>query len=479
MYSRFKVGFMDNKEIKTETIEETKDITVKENKMGVMPVNKLLINMSIPMMASMLVQALYNIVDSIFVSGIHEDALTALNLCFPIQILVMAFGNGMATGVNALASRALGEKQPEKASKIAMNGIFLSFASAVLFFVFGILLVKPYFAVQNTDTMQIKEFGIQYLTINCCLSIALYMQIIFERLLQSTGKTFYSMITQCAGAITNIILDPILIFGLFGAPKLGVRGAAIATVCGQLLAATLGIILNLTKNKEIKLNPKYLVPNIKIIGNIYSIGLPSIIMMAIGSLMNTGMNQILLGFSDTADAVFGAYYKLQSFFFMPVFGLNGSIVPIIGYNFGAGKRKRLLSAIKLGVVYAEVLMVSGMLVFELFPGLIIGIFHPSDEMLRIGVIALRIIAIHFPIAALCIILGTAFQALNHGMYSMWVSIVRQLGALLPAAFLLSLTGNVNLVWFAFPIAELVSLTITVIFYSKVYKKTILNIPDNN
>ena len=376
MYSRFKVGFMDNKEIKTETIEETKDMPVKENKMGVMPVNKLLINMSIPMMASMLVQALYNIVDSIFVSGIHEDALTALNLCFPIQILVMAFGNGMATGVNALASRALGEKQPEKASKIAMNGIFLSFASAVLFFVFGILLVKPYFAVQNTDTMQIKEFGIQYLTINCCLSIALYSQIIFERLLQSTGKTFYSMITQGAGAITNIILDPIFIFGLFGMPRLGVRGAAIATVIGQCVAAILGIIFNLTINKELTLKLKNLKPDFRIIGNIYSIGAPSIVMMAIGSLMNTGINQILLGFSDVACAVFGAYYKLQSFFFMPVFGLNGSIVPIIGYNFGAGKRKRLLSAIKLGIIYSECLMIVGLLIFEIIPRPLLSIFKP-------------------------------------------------------------------------------------------------------
>ena len=455
----------------------------KENKMGVMPMNKLILNMSLPMMASMLVQAMYNIVDSIFVSKIHLDALTALNLCFPIQILVMAFGNGMATGVNALVSRALGEKNKERADKIAMNGVFLAFASACLFLLFGLFLVKPYFSVQNTDTQQIKEFGVQYLTINCVLSIALYSQIIFERLLQSTGKTFYSMITQGVGAITNIILDPILIFGLFGMPKLGVRGAAIATVIGQTVAAVLGIIFNILKNKEITLKIKNLKPDFKLIGNIYSIGLPSILMMAIGSIMNTGMNQILLGFSDTADAVFGAYYKLQSFFFMPVFGLNGSIVPIIGYNFGAGKRKRLIKAIKLGIIYSEALMISGMLVFEFFPRALLSIFKPTDavlaaEMMDVGATALRIIAIHFPIAAVCIILGTVFQALNHGMYSMWVSVARQLAALLPAAYLLSLTGNVNMVWFAFPIAELVSATITTIFFIKVYKKTIINIPDN-
>ena len=451
----------------------------KENKMGVMPMNKLLLNMSIPMMASMIVQAMYNIVDSIYVSRIHEDALTALNLWFPIQMLVMAFGNGMATGVNALVSRALGEKQKDKADRIAMNGVFLSLASAALFLIFGIFLVKPYFAMQNTNTQQIKDFGMQYLSINCCLSIALYMQIIFERLLQSTGKTFFSMITQGIGAITNIILDPILIFGLLGAPKLGVRGAAIATVFGQLLAATLGLIFNIAVNKEITLKLKNLKPDFKLIGNIYSIGFPSIIMMAIGSIMNTGMNQILLGFSDTADAVFGAYYKLQSFFFMPVFGLNGSIVPIIGYNFGAGKRKRLISAVKLGILYSEVLMVAGLLVFVIIPDKLLLIFDPSAEMLAMGSVALRIIGIHFPIAAVCIVLGTVFQALNHGMYSMWVSIIRQLVALLPAAFLLSLTGNVDMVWFAFPIAELFSLLMTTIFYMKVYKKTILNIPDND
>jgi putative MATE family efflux protein len=454
----------------------------KENKMGVMPMNKLLINMSLPMMASMLVQALYNIVDSIFVSKIHLDALTALNLCFPIQMLVMAFGNGMATGVNALVSRALGEKNKDRADKIAMNGVLLSFVSAFLFLIVGFVLVKPYFNIQNTDTQQIKDFGIQYMTINCVFSIALYSQIIFERLLQSTGKTFYSMITQGVGAITNIILDPILIFGLFGLPRLGVRGAAIATVIGQCVAAILGIIFNLTKNKELTLKIKNIVPDFKLIANIYSIGLPSIIMMAIGSVMNTGMNQILLGFSDTACAVFGAYYKLQSFFFMPVFGLNGSIVPIIGYNFGAGKRKRLLKAIKLGIIYSEILMTAGFLIMEFFPRTLLSIFKPTDEilaaqMLDLGSVALRIIAIHFPIAAVCIILGTAFQALNHGMYSMWVSIARQLGALLPAAYLLSLSGNVNLVWFSFPIAELVSVTITTIFFIKVYKKTILSIPN--
>lgn len=453
-------------------------IQAKENKMGVMPMNKLLLNMSVPMMLSMLVQALYNIVDSIFVSRIHEDALTALNLCFPIQLLIMAFGNGMAIGVNALVSKALGEKEQKKADKIAMNGVFLAIASAVVFFLVGLFLVKPYFNMQNTDTQQIKDFGIQYLTINCMMSFAIYLQIIFERLLQATGKTIFSMITQTVGAVTNMILDPILIFGLFGAPKLGVRGAAIATVFGQLLAAALALFFNLKFNKELRLKFSNLCPDMKIILNIYSIGLPSIIMQAIGSVMNTLMNNILLGFSDTACAVFGAYYKLQSFFFMPVFGLNGSIVPIIGYNFGAGKRKRVIKVIKLGIIYSEVLMVTGLIVFEVMPKTLLSIFDASENMLQIGSTALRIIGIHFPVAAVCIILGTAFQALGHGIYSTWVSIARQLVVLIPAAYLLSLTGNLNAVWFSFPIAEVASLATTIIFFVMVYKKTIKNIPDN-
>lgn len=452
---------------------------VVENKMGVMPMNALILNMSIPMMLSMLVQAMYNIVDSIFVSNIHEDALTALNLCFPIQILTIAISTGTAVGVNALVSKSLGEKKFDRANKIAMNGVFLAWMSALLFFFIGLFLVKPYFMLQNTDNMQIKQFGIDYLTINCMLSFGLFTQMIFERLLQSTGKTMLSMITQSTGAIINIILDPILIFGLIGAPALGVKGAAIATVIGQIVAGIMAVIFNIAFNKELTLKLRDLKPEAHIIGQIYAIGAPSIVMQAIGSVMNTLMNQILLGFEDTACAVFGAYYKLQSFFFMPVFGLNGSIIPIIGYNFGAGKRKRLVKAIKLGIVYAEVLLIAGMLAFEIFPKQLLAIFHASDNMLAMGTIALRIIGVHFPVAALCIILGTVFQALGHGMYSMWVSIARQLVVLIPAAFLLSLLGSVNYVWFAFPIAEVASLLITLFFFNKTYKNTIVNIPDND
>lgn len=451
---------------------------MEENKMGVMPVNKLVINMSLPMMLSMLAQALYNIVDSIFVSQIHEDALTALNLCFPIQLLIMAMGNGMAVGMNAVLSKALGEKNFDKANKTALNGIFLAFMNFVLFFLIGIFLVKPYFMLQNTDNMQIKQFGIDYLTINCVCSFGIYLQIIFERLLQATGKTIYSMITQATGAVINIILDPLLIFGIGIFPEMGVKGAAIATVFGQVVAGLLGIYFNIKKNKEINLSLKGFRPGMRTIGEIYAVGIPSIIMQAIGSVMNAGMNYIILGFSDTADAVFGAYYKLQSFFFMPVFGLNSSIVPIVAYNFGAGKRKRLLKATKLGIIYAVIIMAVGTLAFEICPGLLLSIFTPSEQMLEIGTVALRIIAVHFPIAAVCIILGTVFQALGHGMYSMWVSICRQLVVLLPAAYLLSLFGDVAFVWFAFPIAEVASLLLSLFFYMRVTKNTINHIPDN-
>lgn len=446
---------------------------IVENKMGTMPVLKLILNMSLPMMASMLIQALYNIVDSFFVAKLDGNAMTALGLCFPIQMLIMAFGNGMAIGVNSLVSKSLGEKNHEKANKIAMNGVFLAAVNAVVFAIAGLTLVKPYFAIINTDSVAIKEYGIDYLTINCTCAFAIYLQIIFERLLQSTGKTIFSMITQGVGAIINIILDPIMIFGLIGFPAMGVKGAAIATICGQLVAGILGIIFNLCFNKELSLKIKNLKPDLKIIKNVYAIGLPSIIMMSIGSVMNAGINAILLSFSDAACEVFTAYYKLQSFFFMPVFGLNGSVVPIISYNFGAGYKKRLLKAVRIGVIFAEVLMITGTVVFELFPATLIRIFDPN--IVEIGVPALRIIGVHFPVAAVCIILGTVFQALGHGIYSTWVSIARQLLVLLPAAYLLSLSGNLTMVWFAFPIAEVISLTLTLIFYGIVYKKTISHV----
>ena len=450
----------------------------RENKMGVMPVKKLIITMSLPMMISMLVQALYNVVDSMFVARLSEDALTAVTLAFPMQNALISFAAGTGVGINALLSKSLGEKKFDRADAAANNGLFLGGMTYILFLLIGLFGAAPFIGTQIRDPL-VREYGATYLRICLCLSFGAIFQITFERLLQSTGRTFYSMISQATGAVINIIFDPIMIFGMFGFPKLGVAGAAYATVLGQVIAALISCSLNLKKNEDIRISiPQILRPDPDVIKRIYFVGAPSILMMSIGSIMTYSMNQILGAFSKTATAVFGVYFKLQSFFFMPVFGLNGSIVPIIGYNFGAGKRKRLLKCVKLGIIYSEALLFLGVLAFEFVPNLLLMIFAPTEEMLKLGTIAFRIIGIHFPIAAVCIILGTVFQALNHGMYSMWVSVARQLLALLPAAFLLSLTGNVNMVWFAFPIAELVSLVMTLIFFAQVYKKTIVNIPNN-
>lgn len=450
----------------------------EENKMGVMPVNKLLLTMSLPMMASMLVQSLYNIVDSIFVAKLSEDALTAVSLAFPIQVLCMAVGNGTGVGINAVLSKALGEKNKEAVNKSATNGIFLMMLSSVMFLLVGLFLVKPFYYLQATESPAITEYGIQYLTIVCCCSLGIFTQVTFERLLQSTGKTVLSMITQATGAVINLILDPILIFGLFGFPKLGVAGAALATVIGQVCAGALAVFLNYKFNKEIYISFRGFRPNGAMIAKIYSVGFPSIIMQAIGSIMNYCMNQILLSFADTAATVFGIYYKLQSFFFMPVFGLNNGLVPIIAYNFGAGKRSRMLKAMKLGILYAEIIFIAGMLCFIFIPDKLLLLFEAEGNLMEMGQVALRIIGVHFPIAAYCIILSSSFQALGHGFYSMWVSIARQLAVLIPVAYLFSLTGQLSLVWWAFPIAEVASMIMCTIFIMRVNKKTIRNIPDN-
>ncbi len=450
----------------------------EENKMGVMPVNKLLLTMSIPMMASMLVQSLYNIVDSIFVAKLSEDALTAVSLAFPVQVLCMAVGGGTGVGINAVLSKALGEKNKEAVNKSATNGIFLMFLSALFFVLVGLFFVKPFYYMQGTESPAITEYGIQYLTIVCCCSIGIFTQVTFERLLQSTGKTVLSMITQATGAIINLILDPIMIFGLLGFPKLGVAGAALATVIGQVCAGCLAVFLNYKFNKEIYISFRGFKPDGKMILKIYSVGFPSIIMQAIGSIMNYLMNQILLSFADTAATVFGVYYKLQSFFFMPVFGLNNGLVPIIAYNFGAGKRSRMLKAMKLGIVYAEIIFIIGMLCFLFIPDKLLLLFNAEGDLMEMGQTALRIIGVHFPIAAYCIILSSSFQALGHGFYSMWVSIARQLAVLIPVAYLFSLSGQLSLVWWAFPIAEVASMIMCTIFMMRVNRKTIRNIPDN-
>ena len=447
---------------------------IKENKMGTMPVNKLLISMSLPMMISMLVQALYNVVDSIFVSRICEDALTAVSLAFPIQSLMIALGAGMGVGVNALLSRSLGEKDYHKVNKAAMNGIFLSLINIIIFVLIGIFVTKPFYLSQ-TDDPEIVAYGIEYLTIVCCCSFGIYTQFIFERLLQSIGKTFYTMLTQGLGAIINIILDPILIFGLLGFPKMGVAGAAIATVIGQIVAGIFAIILNLKKNTEVHLHFKGFRPDPQTIGQIYSVGLPSIIMQSIGSIMTYGMNHILIAFSSTATAVFGVYFKLQSFIFMPVFGLNNGMVPIIAFNYGARKKDRMIRTMKLSILYAEVMMFIGFLVFQFLPEPLFRLFDASDHMLSMGIPALRIISIHFLLAGFCIIVGSVFQALGNGVYSMIVSITRQLAVLLPAAYLLSRLDNVNYVWWAFPIAELASLVVSTFFLIRINRKILQKI----
>ena len=452
------------------------ELILEENKMGTMPVNKLLITMSVPMMMSMMVQALYNVVDSIFVARIEEDALTAVSMAFPLQMLMMALGLGAGVGVNALLSRSLGEKDYDSVNKAATNGIFLSACSYIIFLLVGLFLVKPFYHSQIDDP-NIVGYGVTYLTICTTMSFGLYTQVIFERLLQSTGMTLYNMITQMTGAVINIILDPILIFGLLGAPRMGIAGAAAATVTGQIIAGTLAVFINLKKNKEIHISFRRFRPDLNVIKRIYIVGFPSIIMQSIGSVMVYGMNRILGVFSATAVAVFGVYFKLQSFIFMPVFGLNNGMVPIVAYNYGAKNRLRMIRTIKLAITFAVVIMLAGTAIFEIFPAQLFALFDASAHMLEMGVPALRIIAVHFPVAAVCIIIGSVFQSLGNGVYSMIISIMRQIVVLLPAAYLLARTGYVNNVWWSLPIAEVMSLLCTLYFMWKINRDIISTVPD--
>ncbi len=449
-----------------------------ENKMGAMPVNRLIWNMSFPMMVSMLVQALYNIVDSIFVARLSEDALTAVSLAFPLQTLIIAVGAGTGVGINAILSKSLGEKNFKKANAVALNGGFLYIISCLLFLVLGFTVVKPFYTSQlKGSSPQIFDMGVQYLSIVMIVSLGIFGQFFFERLLTSTGKTIFSMISQLSGALTNIILDPILIFGLLGLPKLGVAGAAIATVVGQCVAAVVACVCNLKFNHEIDLSVKGFRPNGKLIRAIYMIGIPSIIMQSIGSVMTYCMNKILIDFSSTATAVFGVYFKLQSFFFMPVFGLNNGITPIIAYNYGAQQRTRMVKTIKLSMGIAFGLLLLGFAGFELIPQVLLQMFDASKEMLEIGCRALRVIGAHFLFAWFCIIALTVFQALGKAVYSMIVSIMRQLIVLIPAAYVLSKIGGLHAVWWAFPIAEAISLTVSACFLANIYKKIIKPLPE--
>ena len=455
--------------------EEPLERPANENKMGVMPVNKLLLNMAVPMMISMLVQALYNVVDSVFVSKLSEDALNAVSLAFPVQNLMIAVGVGTGVGINALLSRSLGQKDQKMADDAARNGIFLALLSFLVFSVLGFTCSRLYFAVQ-TEISGIVDYGTQYLTICCGLSMGLFAAVTFERLLQATGRTFFSMITQAVGALTNIILDPILIFGLFGFPRMEVAGAALATVIGQTAGGTLALIFNLTRNPDIHLSLKGFRPSSRVIGNIYSVGLPSIAMQSIGSVMVFGMNQILIAFTATATAVFGVYFKLPSFIFMPVFGLNNGMVPIVAYNYGARKPDRIIKTIKLSVLYAVAIMFVGFLAFQIIPDVFLSMFlaegETTGDLLTIGVPALRTISISFLLAGFCVVSSAVFQALGHGVLSLIVSVVRQLVVLLPVAFLLSKIHGLDTVWWAFPVAELFSVALCAMFLRRVYQQEI-------
>ena len=451
---------------------------IQENKMGTMPIGKLVFNMSLPMMVSMMVQALYNIVDSIFVAKLSENALTAVSLAFPLQTLLIAVATGTGVGMNALLSKSLGEKDFKKANKTATNAAFIYAVSYIIFLILGFTVVKPFYRSQvGSADAEIMTMGVDYLSTVMIFSFGIFTQVFFERLLTSTGRTIFSMTSQLSGAVTNIILDPILIFGMFGAPKMGVTGAAVATVIGQCVAGLVAGTCNHKFNHEVRFQFKGFKPDFKIIGTIYAVGIPSIIMQSIGSVMTYCMNRILIEFSSTATAVFGVYFKLQSFFFMPVFGLNNGITPIIAYNYGARQRKRMVKTIKVSLVTAFCLTFIGFVLFESIPQALLGLFNASNDMLKIGVPALRTIGVHYLIAWFCIIAGTVFQALGKAVFSMVVSIMRQLVVLVPAAYLLAKFGGLHMVWWSFPIAEVMSFIVSLTFLIKIWNDIIKDIPE--
>ena len=447
-----------------------------ENKMGIMPENKLLLNMALPMILSMLIQACYNIVDSYFVSKLSQDALNAVGLAFPVQNLMIAVSVGTGVGINALLSRSLGQKDQERANRTAMNGVMLEVVSGLVFTVLGLTCARLFYTVQ-TDIPGIVEYGADYLTIIAGCSMGIFLSVACERLVQATGRTVYAMVIQGTGSVINLILDPILIFGLFGFPRLEVAGAAVATVTGQMIGGLVGLYLSLTHNPELQMSVAGLRPSREIIKGIYSVGLPSIIMQSIGSVMVFGMNQILIAFTATATAVFGIYFKLQSFIFMPVFGLNNGMVPIVAYNYGAQKPERITRTVKLAMAYAVGIMAVGFALFQLFPDVFLSLFEAEGEdagdLLTIGVPALRIISFHFLVAGICVVSMSVFQALGHGVLSLIVAIVRQLIVLLPTAFLLSRLGGLDVVWWAFPAAETIAVMLCLLFLFRVFQKEII------
>ena len=454
---------------------------LRENKMRTMPIGRLLFTMALPLAMSMLVQALYNVVDSIYVAGYSESAVTALSLAFPIQNLQIGCATGVAVGMNSLLSKSLGQGNQERANRAAGNGITLTFIMILLFMVFGAFGAKAYYAMQPISA-ETAQGGTEYTAICCVFTLGIFIEILGERLLQASGRTIYTMYTQGTGALMNIILDPLFIYGneALGIPSMGVAGAAVATVIGQWVAAIMAVIFNLKCNPDVQFALKYLLPDWKVVKKILAVGVPSMIMMAIGSVMNFGMNQIFLGFpeiGETASGVFGVYFKLQSFFLMPLFGLNNASISILAYNYGARQPRRITNTLKLAVGAALGVMLLGLAIFQIFPEALMSIFSTSEEaknghFVQIGISALRIVSFHFPLAAVGIALSASFQALGNGIYATITSLCRQLIVLLPAAYLLSLTGDVHAVWWAFPIAEVVSLTVTLILFARIYRQRI-------
>lgn len=443
----------------------------EQNKMGTMPVNRLLISMSLPMIISMLVQAMYNIIDSVFVAQIGENALAAVSMAFPIQSLMIAVSAGTCVGVNALLSRSLGEKKPEDARLAAINGIFLAILGALAFAVFGVFGSRMYFASQTSDP-EIIEYGVQYLQVCTIFSFGIFGEMMFERIIQSTGRTIYSLFSQGFGAITNIVLDPIMIFGLLGCPAMGIRGAAVATVVGQIFAMLIALFCNLKKNPDVSINMRSFKPHGHTIKIIYAVGIPSIIMQSITSVMTYGMNLILVGFSATAVTVLGIYFKLQSFIFMPIFGLNNGLIPIIAYNYGARSKKRIMDTAKLSIGIAVGIMLAGLVIFQLFTPQLLMIFNASDHLLEIGVPALKLISLSFLFAGYCIIVSSVFQALGNGVYSLIISVARQLLCILPLAYIFAKLWGLHAVWYAFPMAEIISMVLSTILFKRIYDKKI-------
>ena len=448
-------------------------VSLKENKMGTMPLGRLLVNMAVPMVMAMVIQALYNVVDSLYVSAISESAVTALSLAFPVQNIQIGFATGIGVGVNAVLSKSLGEANREKANRATGNGILLVGIVTVLFIFFGIFGSRPFFEVQS-NVAETVEGGVSYMSICCIFGLGIFVEVLGERLLQSSGRTFYTLITQGSGAIANIILDPLFIFGFepLGIPAMGIAGAAVATVIGQWLAAILAVIFNIKCNPEIQFGLKYLKPKKETIIPILTVGIPSVIMVGVGSVMNFGMNQILQGFNETATGVFGIYYKLQSLFFMPLFGINNATISIMAFNYGARNPKRITGTLIRSAITAMVIMLIGLAVFQLLPDVLLGMFQPSEEFLRLGRSALQTISLAFPLAALGIAVTASYQALGNGIYSTIISMCRQLVVLLPAAYVLSLSGEVANVWWSFPIAEIFSAAVSLLFFVRIYKKKI-------